>query len=116
MNQTNNAIKMTEYWTTTAAASTKTPVIIYSTDGSKYEGCVNMFGEKHGFGCFKTNKTISGVVGEVDSHMTTWTEFEGEWQNNLLHGMGVMRTMSDRGMIKIVYNCRWDNGVPVPAK
>jgi hypothetical protein len=101
-----------EYWTATAVAATKAPVRIYNEDGSMYEGCVNEFGEKHGAGIFKTEIYISGVVGDENSHLAKWTEFEGEWCNGLLHGQGVMREMSDKGVIRIAHDGMWDNGVP----
>lgn len=102
-----------EYWTATAVASTKAPVRIYNEDGSMYEGCVNELGEKHGAGIFKTAIYISGVVGDDNSHLAKWTEFEGEWCNGLLHGQGVMREMSDKGVIRVAHDGMWDNGVPV---
>lgn len=102
-----------EYWTATAVVATKAPVRLYGEDGSMYEGCVNELGEKHGAGLFKTEIYISGVVGDDNSHLAKWTEYEGEWCNGLLHGHGVMRNMCDKGVINIAHDGMWDNGVPV---
>jgi hypothetical protein len=102
-----------DYWTATAVVATKTPVKLYGEDDSMYEGCVNELGEKHGAGLFKTAIYISGLVGDDNSHLAKWTEYEGEWCNDLLHGHGVMRNMCNKGVIKIAHDGMWDNGVPV---
>lgn len=102
-----------DYWTATAVAATKAPVKIYNEDGSMYEGYVNELGEKHGAGIFKTAIYISGLVGDDNSHLSKWTEFEGQWCNGLLHGQGVMRNMTGNGVVSIVHDGMWDTGVPV---
>ena len=110
MNATN------DYWTATAVAATNAPnapVKIYNDDGSMYEGFVNERGEKHGQGKYKTEICISGVVGDENSHLAKWTEMEGEWHNGLLHGRGIMREMSDKGVVRVVHDGMWDTGVPV---
>jgi hypothetical protein len=114
-------INPNEYWTATAFAATgtgihkvpKAPITIHGEDGSMYCGHVNEHGEKHGQGTFKTEIYISGVVGDENSHLTKWTEFEGQWCDGVLHGQGVMREMSDKGVVKVVYDGMWDTGVPV---
>jgi hypothetical protein len=106
-------MNMTDYWTATAVAATKAPVVIYGEDGSMYEGRVNESGEKHGTGIFKTAIYISGIVGDDNSHLSKWTEFEGQWCNGLLHGQGVMRNMTGNGVVRIVHDGMWDTGVPV---
>ena len=115
-------ITMTEaYWTATAYAAVsdikitkpKEPMTIYQDDGSMYQGHVNENGEKHGQGTFKTAIYISGIVGDENSHLAKWTEFEGQWCNGLLHGQGVMREMSEKAVIRVVHDGMWDTGVPV---
>ena len=111
------------YWTATAYASAfdaamnnpnPKPVTLYGDDGSMYTGFVNEHGEKHGQGTFKTEIYISGIVGDDNnSHLSKWTEFEGQWDNGLLHGHGVMRKMSDKGVVKVVHDGMWDTGVPM---
>ena len=96
-----------------ATKDTKTPITIYQDDGSMYEGFVNERGEKHGQGKFKTAICISGVVGDENSHLAKWTEFEGQWCNGVLHGQGVMREMSDKGVVRVVHDGMWDTGVAV---
>ena len=55
---------------------------------------------------------ISGVVGDENSHLAKWTEFTGNWDNNLLHGHGTMRQMCGDGTHKVIHDGLWDNGVP----
>jgi hypothetical protein len=78
-----------------------------------YEGHVNEHGAKHGQGTLKTAIFITGVVGDDNSHLIRWTEFSGNWDNGRLHGPGVMRKMSGNGVIQVVYDGMWCNGVPV---
>ena len=109
-----------DYWTATAfatvaddAAPQKEPVTLYEDDGGMYEGHVNEHGAKHGQGTLKTAIFITGVVGDDNSHLIRWTEFSGNWDNGRLHGPGVMRKMSGNGVIQVVYDGMWRNGVPV---
>jgi hypothetical protein len=109
-------INPTNYWTATAMAAMpmpKAPITIYGEDGSMYTGFVNENGEKHGQGTFKTEIYISGIVGDENSHLAKWTEFEGQWCNGLLHGQAVMREMSDKGVVRVVHDGMWDTGVRV---
>jgi len=114
------------YWTATAFAAVsdnlnepepepKEPVTLYNDDGSMYTGHVNETGAKHGQGTLKTEIYITGVVGDENSHLAKWTEFAGNWCDGLMHGHGVMRNMSGNGLIRVVYEGMWDNGVPAPA-
>jgi hypothetical protein len=113
------------YWTATAFASVpvvskpKEPVTLYNDDGSMYTGHVNENGAKHGQGTLKTEICVTGVVGDENSHCVKWTEFTGNWDNGLMHGHGVMREVSSNdtgiGLIRVVYEGMWDNGVPAPA-
>jgi hypothetical protein len=101
-----------QYWTATAIAATqKDPITIHGDDGT-YEGHVNQHGEKHGQGTLKTDIYITGVVGDDNSHLMRWTEFSGNWENGVMHGLGVMRKMSGNGVTQVVYDGFWDNGVP----
>lgn len=108
-----------DYWTATALATVadvaaqKEPVTLYEDDGGMYEGHVNEHGAKHGQGTLKTAIFITGVVGDDNSHLIRWTEFSGNWDNGRLHGPGVMRKMSGNGVIQVVYDGMWRNGVPV---
>jgi len=111
------------YWTATAYAALsdikitqpikpKEPVTLYSDDGSMYTGHVNEHGAKHGQGTFRTAIYITGVVGDDNSHLMKWTEYTGNWDNGLLHGHGVQRKMSGNGVLEVVHDGIWDNGVP----
>jgi hypothetical protein len=106
-----------EYWAATAMAATnpktKTPVTLYSEDGSMYVGHVNERGEKHGQGTLKTSIYLTGIVGSDNSHLMKWTEFSGNWENGVMHGHGVMRKMCGNGVNQVVHDGMWDNGVPV---
>jgi len=109
-------INPTNYWNATAMAAMpmpKLPVTIHHDNGSMYQGFVNENGEKHGQGTFKTEIYISGIVGDDNSHLAKWTEMEGQWCNGLLHGQGIMREMSDKGIVRVVHDGIWDTGVPV---
>jgi hypothetical protein len=108
----------TDYWTATAKAASnqpkpKEPVTLYSEDGSMYQGHVNEDGEKHGQGTLKTGIYITGVVGDENSHLMKWTEFSGNWLNDVMHGTGVMRKMSGNGDVTVVHDGMWDTGVPI---
>ena len=108
----------TDYWTATAAAvvaaaTTRPPITIHYDDGSMYQGDVNEHGKKHGQGTLKTEIYITGVVGDENSHLMKWTEFSGNWFNDVMHGTGVMRKMSGNGDVKVVYDGMWDTGVPI---
>lgn len=114
--QTQTQTQTQEYWTATAFAAAepkKDPITIHNEDGSMYQGYVNEQGEKHGQGTLKTEIYITGVVGNDNSHLMKWTEFTGNWVNGLMHGHGIMRKMSGNGVIQVVYDGMWDNGVPV---
>jgi hypothetical protein len=115
-----------EYWNATAfaaaaaaavadvaAAPQKDPVTLYEDDGGMYQGHVNKHGAKHGQGTLKTAIYITGLVGDENSHLMRWTEYSGNWDNGRLHGPGVMRKMSGNGVIQVVYDGMWCNGVPV---
>lgn len=105
-----------DYWTATAMATTpktKTTVTLYDEDGSVYQGHVNEDGAKHGQGTLKTSIYMSGVVGNDNSHLMKWTEFSGNWCNGLLHGHGIMRNVCGNGVVQIVHDGMWDNGVPM---
>ena len=109
-----------EYWSATALATVAAvatvqtePVTLYEDDGGMYEGHVNEDGAKHGQGTLKTAIFITGVVGDENSHLMRWTEYSGNWDNGRLHGPGVMRKMSGNGVIQVVYDGMWRNGVPV---
>jgi hypothetical protein len=78
-----------------------------------YTGFVNENGEKHGQGTFRTAIYISGIVGDENSHLSKWTEYSGNWHAGLLHGHGVMREMSDKGVVNVVHDGMWDMGVRV---
>ena len=111
--QTMQTMQTNDYWTATAFAATKTPSVIYNDDGSIYQGYVNEEGEKHGNGILKTAIYVSGTVGDENSHLAKWSEFEGEWYNGFLHGQGIMRQMSEKGVVSIMHDGMWNNGNPV---
>jgi len=115
-----------DYWTITAAAAMNMtcgdgnngdgnncrPITIRRDDGRLYHGHVNEHGEKHGQGTLKMDVCVTGTVGDENSHTSRWTEFTGNWCNGLMHGYGVMRRMTERGVDYVVYDGMWDNGVP----
>lgn len=113
-------IGIQDYWSATALAAVaavavpqKEPVTLNADDGSVYHGHVNDRGTKHGQGTLKTDVYITGVVGDENSHQTRWTEFSGTWYDGLMHGRGVIRHMCDNGVIHVMYDGMWCNGVPV---
>jgi hypothetical protein len=112
------------YWTATAAAAMnmtcgcgdgndRRPITIRHDDGRVYHGHVNEHGEKHGQGTLKMDVCVTGTVGDEGSHTTRWTEFSGSWRNGVMHGYGVMRRMTERGVDYVVHDGMWDDGVPV---
>lgn len=107
-----------DYWAATAMAATpktktKTPVTLYSDDGSMYIGYVNECGAKHGQGILKTAMYLYGCMGDDNSHVMRWTEYSGNWCDGVLHGQGIMRHMSSNGVIEVVHHGMWSYGVPM---
>lgn len=110
------------YWTATAAAAMnmtcggncqRLPITIRHDDGRVYHGYVNEYGEKHGQGTLKMDVCVTGTVGDESSHTTRWTEFSGSWRNGVMHGYGVMRRMTERGVDYVAHDGMWDDGVPI---
>lgn len=111
------------YWTATAAAAMnmtcgsggngRLPITIRHDDGRVYHGYVNEHGEKHGQGTLKMDVCVTGTVGDESSHTTRWTEFSGSWRNGVMHGYGVMRRMTERGVDYVAHDGMWDDGVPI---
>ena len=106
------------YWTATAAAAMNmtcggNPITIRHDDGRVYHGYVNEHGEKHGQGTLKMDVCVTGTVGDESSHTVRWTEFSGSWRNGVMHGYGVMRRMTERGVDYVAHDGMWDDGVPI---
>ena len=111
----------TDYWTATAMAAATAatmpcggiPITIRHDDGRVYHGCVNEHGEKHGQGALKMDVCVTGTVGDEGSHTVRWTEYSGSWRNGVMHGYGVMRRMTEKGVDYVAHDGMWDDGVPI---
>ena len=88
-------------------------------NGSCYLGEVTPDGLKHGKGQLSTAAIVVNGQGEritmteANAWFAKWTEYEGEWVNDKMHGTGIMREMRGDGSSVIVYDEMWYNGTMV---
>ena len=81
------------------------------SDGSFYEGFLDRFGRRSGAGVWRSPMTIFGVYDPQNiKSMFHWTEYEGEWLNDLPNGFGYMKKCRGDGTKEIVYEGEWVNG------
>jgi hypothetical protein len=80
-------------------------------DGSFYKGYLDRFGKRTGTGVWRSPMTMFGtyIPGKAKS-MFHWTEYEGEWCNDLPNGQGTTRKCCGDGTKEIVYEGAWHNG------
>jgi len=85
-------------------------------NGSCYLGEVSPDGLKYGKGQLSTAAIVVNCQGEritmteANAWFAKWTEYEGEWVNDKMHGPGIMREMRGDGSSVIIYDGVWDNG------
>jgi len=93
----------TETWSHTSGAR--------MSDGSYYTGDLDRFGRRSGKGVWRSPMTIYGayIPGKAKS-MFHWTEYEGEWCNDLPNGQGTMRKCCGDGTSQDVYEGMWQDG------
>ena len=93
----------TETWSHTSGARLN--------DGSYYRGDLDRFGRRSGKGVWRSPMTMYGayIQGKAKS-MFHWTEYEGEWCNDLPNGQGTMRNCCGDGTNQDVYEGMWQDG------
>ena len=81
------------------------------SDGSYYVGDLDRFGKRSGKGLWRSPMTMYGAYtpGNVKG-MFHWTEYEGEWCNDLPNGKGTMRKCCGDGSKQDVYEGMWQDG------
>ena len=80
-------------------------------DGSFYKGYLDRFGKRSGKGIWRSPMTIFGAYDPQNmKSMFHWTEYEGEWCNDLPNGQGTTRKCCGDGTKVIVYEGAWHNG------
>jgi len=81
------------------------------SDGSFYAGCLDRFGRRSGAGIWHSPMTIFGVYDPQNiKSMFHWTEYEGEWLNDLPNGHGVLRSCCGDGTKQLDYEGVWVDG------
>ena len=80
-------------------------------DGSFYKGDLDRFGKRSGKGIWRSPMTIFGAYDPQNmKSMFHWTEYEGEWCNDLPNGQGTTRKCCGDGTKVIVYEGALHNG------
>ena len=80
-------------------------------DGSYYRGDLDRFGKRSGKGIWRSPMTIFGAYDPQNmKSMFHWTEYEGEWCNDLPNGQGTTRKCCGDGTKVLVYEGAWHNG------
>ena len=75
--------------------------IISYSNGDKYNGEVNSYGERHGKGFFKYSK-----YRENNSFEEKYDYYEGQWENNIKKGKGFMKFKNSD-----IYDGEWSNNL-----
>ena len=84
-------------------------------DGSIYKGQLDRYGRRFGTGTMRNPMCIYGAYDPANSAaLVHWTEYSGEWRNNLPNGYGVVRKYRGDGTSTIVHQGDWINGQPAP--
>ena len=89
--------------------------ILTYDDGSCYIGEVK-HGKKHGKGILSTLAFVYSALGRTrleNAHLAKWNEYEGEWIDDKMHGLGKMVRKCRNGDINIIYDGIWENGVMI---
>jgi hypothetical protein len=101
--ESSNQASSTIWWSHTKSAK--------MSDGSFYKGYHDRFGKRTGTGIWRSPMTIFGVYDPQNiKSMFHWTEYEGEWLNDLPNGFGYMKKCCGDGTNEIVYGGEWVNG------
>ena len=80
-------------------------------DGSMYKGLLDRYGRRFGSGTMR--KPLYNAYDPANtSALVQWTEYCGEWRNNLPNGYGVVRKYRGDGTCITVYEGEWINGQP----
>ena len=93
----------TETWSHTESAK--------MSDGSFYKGYLDRFGKRTGTGIWRSPMTIFGAYDPQNiKSMFHWTEYDGEWKNDLPNGFGYLHKCCGDGTKVIVFEGKWLNG------
>ena len=81
------------------------------SDGSFYKGDLDRFGKRSGKGIWRSPITMYGAYNPQNAKsMFHWTEYEGEWCNDLPNGYGTTRNCCADGTIEVVFEGIWLDG------
>jgi len=81
------------------------------SDGSFYKGYLDRFGKRTGTGIWRSPMTIFGAYDPQNvKSMFHWTEYEGEWKNDLPNGYGELHKCCGDGTKQLDYQGSWVNG------
>ena len=80
-------------------------------DGSYYRGDLDRFGKRSGKGIWRGPMAMFGKYDPQNiKSMFHWTEYEGEWCNDLPHGYGTTRNCCGDGKKEVIYEGVWVDG------
>ena len=83
------------------------------TDGSIYTGQLDRYGKRFGTGTMRNPMYIYGAYDPANTAaLVNWTEYSGEWRNNLPNGHGIVRKRRGDGTCITVHEGEWVNGQP----
>jgi hypothetical protein len=80
-------------------------------DGTTYNGTI-VGGERNGLGLFRGVPLMYGVVRGTGEELVHWTEYYGEWKDDMPHGFGILRNVSGDGNVRNVFEGSWLKGIP----
>jgi len=81
------------------------------SDGSYYRGDLDRFGKRSGKGIWRGPMTMFGAYDPKNiKSMFHWTEYEGEWCNDLPNGQGTTRNCCGDGKKEVIYEGLWIDG------
>ena len=80
-------------------------------DGGSYEGTI-VQGERSGYGLYRSEPLMYGVVRSSGEELVHWTEYFGEWLHDKPHGRGILRNVSGDGQIRQIFEGAWLKGIP----
>jgi hypothetical protein len=81
-------------------------------DGTTYNGTI-VCGERNGLGLFRSTPLIYGAVrSKTGEELIHWTEYYGEWRDDMPHGFGILRNVSGDGNVRNVFEGSWLKGIP----
>ena len=80
-------------------------------DGGSYEGTIAQ-GERSGYGLYRSEPLMYGVVRSSGEELVHWTEYCGEWLHDKPHGRGILRNVSGDGQIRQIFEGAWLKGIP----